>query len=69
MTPYALQTFGKYRSSGTVSHPRRHESSAIPMWELQTQCARKYFIPIHISSQMQILLKSDLILFEEQTIS
>jgi hypothetical protein len=58
----------KYRSRDTVSHPRRHESSAIPLWELQTQCARKYIIPIHISSEIQILLKSDIILFEEQTI-
>ena len=69
MAPCALLNFGKYHSSDTVSHLRRHESSAIPLWELQTHCARKYIIPIHISSQTQILLKSDFILFEDQTIS
>ena len=69
MAQHAPQNFGKYRSSDTVSHPRRHESSAIPLWELQTQCARKYIIPIHISSQTKILFKSDFILFGEQTIS
>jgi hypothetical protein len=69
MALHALQNFGKYRSSDTFSHPRRHESSAVPLWELQNQYARKYIIPIHISSQTQILLKSDFILFEGQTIS
>jgi hypothetical protein len=69
MTPHAPQNFGKYHSSDTVSHARRHESSAISLWELQIHCARKCIIPIHISSQTQILLKSDFILFEEQTIS